>query len=262
VSISTFKVRLVTDGDAKPLIDALLDVPTATAEEIARLELVEEGEDATFRVERTKDKDIQPPADETKPFLVGPKLEGIDLLRAAILQKALEASGASADRTRKAKRPYAVAIITTAALLAAAEGVLPGAAAFVVATQASAVASLHYLYTGKWMGRAHVLTLLPVFASEAAGGSVLLLVKSVLPPTGVGEVTAAIVAASLTIAMLGAIATLLEQGHTLDEKEKLREAFKRMNAKTKAERGRLLRERDRWKEKGFFRDLVRRMVFE
>jgi hypothetical protein len=106
------------------------------------------------------------------------------------------------------------------------------------------------------------MALLPLFASEAAGGSFLLLVKSLLPPTGVGEVVAVVVAVSLTVAMLGAVAGLLEQGYTLDETERLRQAFQRMNAKTKAERANLVRERHRWRDKTFVRDLVRRLVFE
>jgi hypothetical protein len=112
------------------------------------------------------------------------------------------------------------------------------------------------------MGRTQALTLLPVFASEAAGGSVFLLVKSLLPPTGIADVAAAIVSASMTIAMLGAVARLLEAGYALDEKEKLRAAFQRMRARTKAERANLARNRHRWKDKNFFRDVVHRLVFE
>lgn len=284
--LATYRVRVTADdaAEARALAEALLDVPTATDDDVARLLIatdtaVEDADahvavtptetallDATerpvFHVRRDLAQAPEEPQSGPRSFVLGPNLEGIDLLRAALLEEALVHLGATVDRVRRAKRPFAVAIIASATLVSAVEGVLPGAAAFVVATQVSAIASLYYLYRGKWMGRTQVLTLLPVFASEAAGGSLFLLVKSFLPPTGVADVAAAIVAASMSLAMLGAVAGVLEQGYTLDEREKLREAFQRMSAKTKAERAYIARNRHLWKNKSFFRDLVRRLVFE
>jgi len=187
---------------------------------------------------------------------------GVDELRAALLQEALTGVDASIERVRKAKRPYATSIVAGAALVTAAEGFLPGAAAFVLATQVGAITSLYYLYTGKWMGRTQVLSLIPVFASEAAGGSAFLLVKSFLPPTGVADVVAAGVASTMTIAMLGAVTWALEQGYELDQKAQLKLAFRRLQAKTKAERASIARSKDRWKDKTFWTDLVRRLIFE
>ena len=187
---------------------------------------------------------------------------GVDELRAAIVQHALEGIDVSVERARRAKRPYATAIVAGAALVTAAEGFLPGAAAFVIATQVGAITSLYYLYSGKWMGRRQALSLLPVFASEAAGGSAFLLVKSFLPPTGVADVVAAGVASSMTIAMLGAVTWALEHGYSLDQKAQLKLAFKRMQAKTKAERAEIARNRHRWKDKEFWTDVVRRMIFD
>jgi len=192
----------------------------------------------------------------------GKTARGVDELRAALLEAAIKFANVPIDRARHAKRPFALSIVAGAALITAAEGLLPGAAAFVIATQAGAISSLYYLYTGKWMARTQAFALLPAFAAEAAGGSVFLLVKSFLPPTGVADVAAAIVASSMTLAMLGAVAGVLEQGYALDEREKLREAFQRMSAKTKAERAYIARNRHLWKDKSFFRDLVRRLVFE
>ena len=96
----------------------------------------------------------------------------MDDLRAALVTLAIDAVEATVADARRAKRPYAVALIAGATLAAAVEGMLPGAAAFVVTTQIGAITSLSYLYTGRWMGRAQALSLLPMFASEAAGGSV------------------------------------------------------------------------------------------
>ena len=191
-----------------------------------------------------------------------PHAHGVDELRAALLQVALEGVDISIERARKAKRPYATAIVAGAALVTAAEGMLPGAAAWVIATQVGAITSLHYLYTGRWMGRSQALALLPAFASEAVGGSAFLVAKSFLPPTGVADVIAAGVAASMTIAMLGAVTWALEQGYSLEQKSQLRMAFRRLQAKTKAERAEITRNKHRWKDKVFWTDLVRRLIFE
>jgi hypothetical protein len=186
----------------------------------------------------------------------------VDELRAALVAAALAGVDAPVERVRRAKRPYAAGIIGGAALVTAMEGFLPGTAAFVVTTQVGAISSLYYLYTGRWLGRTQALALLPVFVGEAAGGSVFLLAKSFLPPTGAADVAAAFVASSITIAMLGAVAGALEQGSMLNQKEELRLAFRRLRAKTRAERAEIVRNRRRWKERGFWRELVTRLVFE
>jgi hypothetical protein len=66
----------------------------------------------------------------------------------------------------------------------------------------------------------------------------------------------------MTIAMLGAVTWALDQGYSLDQKEQLKLAFKRMKAKTRAERAKITRSRHRWKDKEFWADIVRRIVFE
>jgi hypothetical protein len=280
--LPVYRVRVIggVGSEGQSLAEALLDVPAATDDDAARLDVTVEPSaeepDAEVCLLSAGDpvpatspgrtlfvvrKGEEPAAPTLRTFVVGPKLEGVDLVRAALLDEAFEKLGVTADRARRAKRPLATAIIAGAALMSAVEGVLPGAAAFVVGTQVTAIASLYYLYTGKWMARSQTLALVPVFASEAAGGSLFLLAKSFFPPTGIADAAAAAVAASMTVAMLGAVAALLEQGASLDDKEKLRAAFQRLRAKTKAERGRLVRDRKLLKDKNFFRSLVRRMVF-
>ena len=107
---------------------------------------------------------------------------GVDELRAALIAAAMEGIDTTLEEARRAKRPYATGIIAGAALTTGAEALLPGAAAFVLATQIGAVSSLYYLYTGKWISRAQAVSLLTVFATEAAGGSAFLIAKSFLLP--------------------------------------------------------------------------------
>jgi hypothetical protein len=304
------------------LARALLDFPMATDEEIARVEILDEGAgdgtggggggaaatreaDAVVLVVRggpdgaareqllalgAKTKEVfiavhacdlvrgeedtlheawsalAPPArvhlTATPPGEPAPPAKGVDGLRAALLQTALEGVDASIERTRRAKRPYATAIVAGAALASAVEGLLPGTAAWVIATQVGAITALYYLYTGRWMARSQALAMIPAFASEAAGGSAFLLVKSFLPPTGVADALAAGVAASMTIAMLGAVTWALEHGYSLEEKAQLKTAFKRLRAKTRAERAEIARNKHRWKDKEFWSDLVRRLIYD
>jgi hypothetical protein len=188
--------------------------------------------------------------------------KGVDGLRAELFTLALEQVDLSVAEARRAKRPYAAGIIAGAALAAAAEGLLPGAAALVVTSQIGAISSLSFLYTGRWLGRGQALALVPVFATEAAGGSLFLLAKSFLPPTGIADAAAALVAATLTLSMLGAVAWTLEQGYSLEQKDKLREAFRRLRARSVAERADLLKNRARWKERSFWTEVAQKWLFE
>jgi hypothetical protein len=205
---------------------------------------------------------IDPPLVHVTTAATDGAVHGADELRATLLRIALDTLDLPVARARRAKRPFATAIVAGAALAAAGEGLLPGTAAFVVATQVSAIAGLYYLYTGKWLARSQALAVVPAFASEAVGGSLFLLAKSVLPPTGIADAAAAVIAASMTISMLGAITWALENGYSLEEKHQLALAFKRMKAKTRAERAKIARSRSQWRDKEFWSDVVRRVLFD
>jgi hypothetical protein len=192
----------------------------------------------------------------------GSPARGVVELRAALFTLALEDVDLTVAEARRAKRPYAAAIIASAAFATAAEGLLPGAAALVMTTQVGAIGSLSYLYTGRFIGRGQALGLIPVFATEAAGGSLFLLAKSFFPPTGIADAAAAAVAATLTLSMLGAVAFTLEEGYSLDQKDKLREAFRRLRARSVADRAELLKQRGRWKDRGFWTEIAQKWLFE
>jgi hypothetical protein len=192
---------------------------------------------------------------------VGSQPRGVDALRAALLDAAIAGAHLPVERVRRAKRPLAIAIISGAAVVSAGEGFLPGAAALVIATQASAISSLLFLYTGRWLGRTQALAILPAFAAEAAGGSVFLLVKSFFPPTGVADVLAAAVAGTMTLTVLGTIAFALDQGYSLDEKDKLKSTFRKLRARSRAERKAIAENRKRWGERAYWAELAERIIF-
>lgn len=125
------------------------------------------------------------------------------------------------------KKSYATKIIAVALAAVAAEAFIPGSAAYITATQTAAIVSLYYLYTGEILSSKAALAILPAFAAEAAGTSLFLFVASFLPPTGVVNVAAAGIAASITLAILATVNSLLASGAKLEEEELLKSKFRK-----------------------------------
>ncbi len=80
--------------------------------------------------------------------------------------------------------------------------------------------------TGEIISSKASLAVLPVFAAEAARSTVFLWVTSFLPPTGVVNVAAAVIAVSITLAMLATINSILASGAKLEEEELLKSKFR------------------------------------
>ncbi|EAW38211.1 GTPase [Lyngbya sp. PCC 8106] len=131
------------------------------------------------------------------------------------------------------KTPYAVGIIVAALVAVAAEAFLPGSAAFITATQAAAIGSLYYLYTGQILSPTAAIAVLPTFLSQTVGLSLFLFVESFLPPTGIIDVAAASVAVVITLAMLATVNSILSKGAKLEQKELLQSKFKTYHKQAK-----------------------------
>jgi small GTP-binding protein len=124
------------------------------------------------------------------------------------------------------KKSYAIGIIATALVAVAVQAFIPGSAAYIAATQASAIVALAYLYTGEILSSKASFALLPAFASEAVGTTLFLWVKSFLPPTGIVDVAAAVIAVSITLAILATVNSILASGAKLEEEEFLKSKFR------------------------------------
>jgi small GTP-binding protein len=125
------------------------------------------------------------------------------------------------------RKSKATKIITAAIFTVVSQTFIPGSAVYITATQAAAIASLYYLYTGKILSTKAALAILPTFAAEAAGTSLYLFVASFLPPTGVVNVAAVGIAVSITLAMLATVNSLLASGAKLEERELLKSKFRK-----------------------------------
>jgi small GTP-binding protein len=124
------------------------------------------------------------------------------------------------------KKSYAIGIISIALAAVTVQAFIPGSAAYIAATQASAIVALTYLYTGEILSSKASFALLPAFASEAVGTTLFLWVKSFLPPTGIVDVAAAVIAVSITLAILATINSILASGAKLEEEELLKSKFR------------------------------------
>jgi len=131
------------------------------------------------------------------------------------------------------KKSYAVKIIAGALVLVAGEAFIPGSAVYITATQAVAIGSLYYLYTGNILPKTAAIAILPTFLSQTVGSNLFLVVKSFLPPTGIVDAAAAGVAVVITLAMLATVNSILSEGGKLEQEELLQSKFKTYHKQAK-----------------------------
>lgn len=162
-------------------------------------------------------------------------IRGVDEFREDV-ERFVEAEGKALllIRVMGEKRSYAAKIVAAGVAATAAEALLPGAAAYITATQVAAIVSLYYVYTGRVISKSSAIALLPTFAAEAVGSTLFLWAKSILPPTGIVDAAAAGVAATVTGAMLLAVNALLASGSELDEKARIRAKYAELHGSLKA----------------------------
>lgn len=175
-------------------------------------------------------------------------LRGVDELREDI-ENFLASKGKDLllARLMGEKKSYAVKIITAAVITVAGQTFIPGSAVYITVTQIIAIVSLYYLYTGEIISTKAALAILPPFAAETAGTSLFTFATSFLPPTGVVNATAAVIAMSITLAILATINSILASGAKLEEEEFLKSKFRtyRKQAET-ALKGLALTDRKDW----------------
>lgn len=134
----------------------------------------------------------------------------------------------------KNKSKKAIGIIATACIASGGAAFIPGSALYIGAIQAVAIASLSYLYTSEILSKSDSISMLGVFAAETVGTSLFLIAKSFLPPTGIVDVAAAVIAISVSAAMLITIAKVFENGNTLADKKEIRDMFSKILPEVKS----------------------------
>ena len=147
-------------------------------------------------------------------------LRGLDKLREDI-ELFLESDGKKLLLARHMgeKNSYAKGFIIAASAAVGIQAAFPGRAVFITTTQVGAIVSLYYLYTGKVLSKGAALAILPVFIGQSVATNVFLWVTSIIPPTGIIEVAAAVTSVSITAAMLASINFVLSSGMEITEKD-------------------------------------------
>lgn len=191
---------------------------------------------------------------------VNPDVRGVDELRSDVEEFiATVGKDLLLARHMTDKRRYALRIIIPALVAVVGEAFIPGSAVYITATQAAAIVSLYYVYTGRVLAKSQAMAALPLFAAESAGTTLFLWVKSFLPPTGVLDVAAAGVAVTVTAAMLVAVSMLFDSGHELRETELLRDKFTQLRGQVK---GRLKKSSvSDWRSLAFWQELIHDLMY-
>ncbi len=155
--------------------------------------------------------------------------QGIDVFRESVITfLEIEGKALILEKELKNKLKKASYIIITACTLAAGEALIPGSALYIGATQAVAISSIAYLYTGKVISKQSILSVIGIAAAENLGVSLFLVIKSFFPPTGILDVAAASIALSITAALLISVTKLFEKGYTLEDKREYTAIFKEL----------------------------------
>jgi small GTP-binding protein len=187
-------------------------------------------------------------------------IRGVDELRNAVnaylVTEGLEhlLSAAMADKNAVVQK-----IIASTCVAVALEAFLPGSMVYISASQAAAIAAIYHQYTGKVLTRSQALAVLPVFAAQSVGTSLFLFAKSLLPPTGIVDAAAAVVALTVTLAMLLAVNKLLASGATLENRDQLAAAFVSLRSQAQSLMGQSRAED--WKSQAFWAGLVRKLMY-
>jgi small GTP-binding protein len=181
------------------------------------------------------------------------RIEGVGELKAEVYQiLSKKKKDILLKKSMKDKRSYAISIAVTATLSAAGASLAPGSTVYITGIQMTALSSLVYLYTGKLLDRRSVAGIMFSMLGQNVGKNLFMFASSLIP--GV-DMVGAVVAATVTAAMLAAVISLLESGKSLDDAE----GFKDMYNKTYATVKTMLNISD-IKDKGFIERLFNKLV--
>lgn len=155
-------------------------------------------------------------------------IRGVDELREAIFVFLKEyGKDLILAREMEKKSTLAKRAIYTCMIAAAGFAFIPGSAIYITGAQATAIMSIHYIYTGEVISKNHVIAAIPLFASQSIGSNLFLAAKSLLPPTGVLDAAAAGVAIGVTLAMLSTVNWMYENGYNFDDKSEIKEQYQK-----------------------------------
>ena len=161
-------------------------------------------------IHRTSTWGYDPEVEEDLPL----DLRGVDELRAE-LEATLEDKVLRLARHMRRRLPYAAEIVTSALTITSRLPVLRASPAASVVARVRAICALHFLYTGRTLGRTAALALLPVVARNAPLTWLALWLPPLMPVWLLLRGMAARLRASLTFGLLAAVQGTLAAGEPL-----------------------------------------------
>ncbi len=153
------------------------------------------------------------------------RIEGVDELRSEVFNLlAKQKKDILLKKNMGNKRKYAISIAVTATVAAAGEAFIPGSAVYITATQAVAIASIAYVYTGRKLSIKEASGLMLPMIGQTAGKQLFIFASSFFPI--LGDTIGAAVAGSVTIAILSTVIIFFELGYDISDSDELLSIFK------------------------------------
>lgn len=161
-----------------------------------------------------------------------PRIEGVDALKAhvyKILSK--KKKDILLKKSMKNKRSAAISIAVAATVAAAGSSFVPASTVYITGIQMTALSSLVYLYTGEVLDKKNITAIMFSMLGQNVGKSIFMFTASFFP--GV-DIVGALVAATVTAAMLAAAISFLESGKSLNDAAGFNDMYKKTYSTVKS----------------------------
>ncbi len=160
-------------------------------------------------------------------------IKGIQALKDEIFQVCFKIGKiAFIAKALQQKQPAAIGIIATACVASIGAILLPGSIAFIMASQATAISSLGYLYKGEFPSKGEVTKIVRIFSTttgQSIGAVAYGLFISFLPPTGIFDIPGIILIVSYMATTLLIVNSLFSKGLEVKKSTSLELEFKRIS---------------------------------
>lgn len=151
------------------------------------------------------------------------RIEGVDELRNEVMNiLAEQKKDILLKKTLSNKRPYAIGTAVTAIIAAGGEAMLPGSTVYITATQAVAIATIAYIYTGRKLSMKEASGLMLPMIGQTAGKQLFIFASSFFPGA---DIVGVAVAASVTTAILASVIVFFELGYDISDSSKILPIF-------------------------------------
>jgi small GTP-binding protein len=160
------------------------------------------------------------------------RIEGVGALKEHVYQiLSKKKKDILLKKSMKDKRSAAISIAVAATMAAAGSSFVPASTVYITGIQMTALSSLVYLYTGEVLDKKNITAIMFSMLGQNVGKSIFMFAASFFP--GVDAV-GAVVAATVTAAMLAAAISFLESGKSLNDAAGFNDMYKKTYSTVKS----------------------------